>query len=68
MFDAMSGIGMPDDERDALLDIMAFVIQLGEVKFEGGDKARISDGTSLQAIEKFIGIKAEQMKDALTSA
>lgn len=55
MFEAMSNMDIPDVERDALLAVVSFILLLGNVKFEGSDKASVANPDALAAAERVLG-------------
>jgi myosin-1 len=67
MFDAMTFVGFAGDERDSLLDVIAAVLLLGEIKFEGADAAAIASGKDLKKIAELLGCAEDKLAAALTN-
>jgi len=66
MFDAMQSIGITTEERESLLDVIMFVLLLGDVAFTGDDKATVSTMPVLQQLSKLSAIDTAVLADALT--
>lgn len=66
MFDAMASIGIADEERESLLDVVMFVLALGEVAFEGEEEATVKNKDVVDSLSKLSGIEAATLCDALT--
>eukprot|EP00038_Savillea_parva_P008188 m.175302 g.175302 ORF g.175302 m.175302 type:complete len:1110 (+) comp13968_c0_seq1:47-3376(+) len=67
MFEAMTGVGIADAERDALLKVVAFIILLGEVTFSGTDKATVDNSVLLQQLASMFGVNESALGAALTT-
>lgn len=67
MFEAMAGVGIPDSERDALLRIVAAVTVLGEITFDGPEKAAVTNIATLNTLAKLFGVDSAQLGIALTT-
>mmetsp|Transcript_29945 Transcript_29945/g.78528 ORF Transcript_29945/g.78528 Transcript_29945/m.78528 type:complete len:1114 (+) Transcript_29945:74-3415(+) len=66
MFEAMAGVGVGDVERDALLEVVAFIVLLGEIEFEGGEKAAVANGDVLSKIAGLFNVDAAALGSAMT--
>lgn len=69
MTDAMTSLGFEDAEKKALLDLVAFVLKLGQVEFESSDedKAEVADELAAADAEGQIGLADGTLSKALTS-
>jgi myosin-1 len=67
MFEAMSGVGIGNEERNALLKVVAFVTLLGEVTFDGDEKAVVVSGDLLGRLAALFGIDEAGLGTALTT-
>lgn len=67
MTEAMTSLGMTSDEQKELLNLVAFILQLGEVEFEGADASSVKNVAVLAAIEKLVGVPADTMAASLTN-
>jgi myosin-1 len=51
---AMEKIGFTDQERDGIIDLLAAILHIGEIKFEAeGDHAKVADDASMEEL-KFV--------------
>jgi len=67
MVDAMKSLKFEAAEQDAILDIVSFVLKLGQAEFAAeGEGSKVTNTAILGDIEKIIGVGADVMGAALT--
>lgn len=62
---AMKYIGIEDQEQDAIMSLIAFLLHLGNVDFKGS-KANITDFNSLQSAANLLQVSDKQLQMAVT--
>lgn len=65
---ALKTIEIPDDEQKELIEIIASVLQLGNVTFREDEvgKALVYENEAINAVAKVLGIDSEKLKHSLT--
>lgn len=65
MFDAMEGVGISSDERISLLNVVAFIMHLGQITFEGASQAKVANPEQLKQMCALLGIDEVVLEAAL---
>jgi myosin I len=68
VMEALKTIEMPEDEQTELIEIIASVLQLGNVTFGEDElgKAVVYENEAINAVSKVLGIDVEKLKHSLT--
>ena len=68
----MTNVGIPEDEQDAIFQLVASVLHLGNLTFEEAgehDSSKLADSAAdaLEAAARLLGVSADGLAKALTT-